>query len=540
MNDTRAALEAALPAELGSPAALSEYFDWLFARQPAGLNAEDDVILRDFLLDQRTRGVDRPTLQRTLAALKRLYTWAATTGRLSANPFDDFNFDRPWLSRDQIRRREQARGDPQQRELSRLRALNRLAEALHRAPDVPTTLASALAAVTEVMGLTTGWAFLLAGQAAPHAGLPARQPHDFALAAACGLPPGLEQQGCYYLTRPPDCHCQSLLREGRMARAVNVVECTRLQDATTNTRGLLFHATVPLIIQGRPIGLLNYATDEWQFLTGPDLQLLSAVGAHVSLALERARLYEQAEAQRARFERELTLAREVQATLLPDSLPNLPGFALAADWRAAHEVAGDFYDILPLPNDRWGLVIADVADKGAPAALYMAVAHSRLRAAAEHAASPAALLLEVNEVLYRQASTGMFVTLFYAVLEPATRTLTFCNAGHNPPLLRRADGTVTALPRGGTPLGVLAAPRLVDRSRVMEAGEALVAYTDGVTEALSPSGEEFGTGRLSVCLAAAPPDPAGLLQAVTTALAAFIDGAPQPDDITIVIVGCSS
>jgi serine phosphatase RsbU (regulator of sigma subunit) len=132
----------------------------------------------------------------------------------------------------------------------------------------------------------------------------------------------------------------------------------------------------------------------------------------------------------------------------------------------------------------------------------------------------------------------MFVTLFYAVLDPATRSLTYCNAGHNPPLLRRADGQVEALPRGGTALGALPDPLLKDQALSLRPGEALVAYTDGVTEAANAAGEEFGVARLCRCLEAAAPAPGRLVGAVMSELETFLAGAPLGDDVTLVVVGC--
>ncbi len=536
LRDFAAAVPADQPALVADVAA---YLEWLAPqREPLQLLLDsDDVELRHYLLHLRAQGENRSTLSRIQAALKRFYGWAAATRRIDDDPLSSFNFDRPFLSRQQIRRRQDTLGDdPQQREIGRLRALTRLAETLHRAPDVQTTLDVALATLVDIMGLRTAWAFVLTDAGL----LPAAfAPHDFALAGACGLPPGLRQGDCAALREPADCHCQFLLRAGRLRRAVNVVECTRLQDsaeADGDNQGLLFHATVPLSIQGRPVGLLNFATEEWQFLTAADLQLLSAVGAHVSLALERAQLYDLAQGQRSRLEAELAMAGEVQAGLLPAELPAIPGFTLAADWRAAREMAGDFYDVLPLPGGRWGLIIADVSDKGVAAALYMAVVHGLVHAQAEAGAGPGALLGGVNRALARQFTSGMFVTVFYAVLDPAQARLTYANGGHNPPLLRHPDGRVEALRRGGMALGVFDGIVYDEHSLTLEPGAALVAYTDGVTEALDTRYEDYGTRGLIRAVSGAPLRAADLLAYVCADLAAFTSTAPQPDDITLLVL----
>ena len=520
--------------------AVRAYCEWQAGRRE-GLflpQASDDVALRTYFLHLRTAGHDRRAVRAATRALKQFYAWAQTAGLIPASPFDEYDLERPLLSRDQIRRRQAAHaGD----ELARLRALNHLAAQLNRAVEVQTLLDAALAALVDVMGLRTAWAFLQTegGLSAFIAGGP--PPHDFAVAAACGLPPGLEQAGRHFLRRPPDCHCQKLLRRGDLRRAVNVVECTRLDEAAeaqADTQGLLFHASVPLQIDGRMLGILNVATEEWQFLTAGDLQLLTAVGAQVSIALERARLYEVMRAQQAQLARELAMAREVQASLLPRPLPALPGFSLAADWRAAREVAGDFYDVFALPGDRWGLVIADVSDKGAPAALYMAMVRSLLRAQAAPAGGPAAALAALNQALRAQCSADMFVSVFYAELEPAARRLAWANAGHNPPLLRRATGAVAALPRGGRVLGV--SPEAVTRAGVLDLapGEALVLYTDGVTEAEDAARALFGQARLETAVANAPADAAGLLARVLAEVSAFTGAAPQSDDLTLLVLCC--
>ena len=520
-----------------------DYVEWQGGRRAGEFvpSADDDVDLRTYLLHLQTTDaeVDRSALQKKVSSLQRFYEWAQTQALIDSTPFARFNFDRPFLSQEQIRRRQDALvADPREREIARLRALNQIAGHLNHSADVQTALDGTLETLVELMDLPTAWVSLSVEPSSS-------APHGFVLASTCGLPPGLEQDNCKYLRRPPTCHCQRLLRSGKLQHAVNVVECTRLRDlarAGGDTGQLLFHATVPLISQGRPLGLLNVATSEWQFLSAADLQLLSAVGAQVAIAIERARLYELAQAQRARLERELEMARVVQAGLMPDRLPSIPGFGLAADWRSAREVAGDFYDIFPLAEGRWGIVIADVSDKGAPAALYMAMVRSLIRAAAERASSPAATLMQVNRALDAQSSAEMFVTVFYAILDPATRTLTYANAGHNPPLVRRAaaPGRIEQLPLGGRFIGMLGEVSLADGTLSLAPDDALVAYTDGLTDAENSERQDYGLARLVAAIAAAPTTAPALLARVLADLAAFTGNAPQPDDITLFVVTCEA
>ena len=370
-------------------------------------------------------------------------------------------------------------------------------------------------------------------------------PHGFVLGAAIGLPPALEQNDRQFLRQPPACHCQSLLRAGHLTRAVNVVECTRLQNAASadgDTEGLLFHATVPIISGGRSLGILNVATEDWQLFTASDLHLLSAIGGQIAIALERARLYDLSQAQRAYLERELEMARAVQASLFPDHLPEIPGFGLAAYWSSAHEVAGDFYNIFPLPNGRWGLVIADVADKGAGAAMYMAIAYTMIRAKAEQKPSPAEALTQVNQALISISSAETFVTVLYAILDPAARTFTYANAGHNPPIVRRASkrGQPEELPFGGLILGMFDEVNLVDQVIRLAPGDAVVLYTDGMTEAENSQGDEYGVARLVTAIASGPAGASGLQAHVLADHTAFASSERQADDLTLFVVTCES
>jgi sigma-B regulation protein RsbU (phosphoserine phosphatase) len=321
---------------------------------------------------------------------------------------------------------------------------------------------------------------------------------------------------------------------------VNVVECTRIQDsaeADGDNRGLLFHASAPIILRDRALGIINVATDEWQLLNAADLQFLTAVGAQVTGALERAQLYDELDAQRLRLEREMELAREVQASLLPRHLPEILGFSFAAEWRAAREMAGDFYDAFALPDGRYALVVADVSDKGAPAALYMAMTRSLIRASAGPHASPAAMLREVNRRVTAHASSGMFVTVFCAVLDPRTRVLTYANAGHNPPLLRRTTGTIETLAPTGPLIGVFDELKLGEGARTLAPGDTLIAYTDGATDALNSRQEEFGIQRLRAACAAAPASEAARqLAHILEHLAEFTGDTPAFDDLTLLIV----
>jgi len=521
---------------------LRDFDDWETQRQGRTFTPDtiDDVAIRSYLLHLRLSGTSRSGLYRTIASLKRFYDWAQHNHLIAQSPFDSFDFDRPLLSREQIKRRKEARfANPADREIAHLRALNHLAEQLNRSVDIRTLLATIVETLVRAMGLKTAWAFLWT-----EAGLfttisAIDPPHDFALAACCGLPPGLEQNNRGCLCQPPDCHCQRLLRNGQLVRAVNIVECTRLRYAarhTGDTQGLLFHATVPLISENRPVGLINIATEQWEFLTSADLQFLSAAGSQVAIALERARWYDLAESQRIRLEQELEMARAVQKSLLPTQTPSIPGFALVADWRPARQVAGDFYDFFSLPDGRWGMVLADVSGKGAPAALYMAMTRSLIRSEATRHTTPSAVLTEVNRRLLIESSNEMFVTVFYAVLDPVLRSLSYASAGHDPPFLRRASGEVERLAQGGLIMGIFEKLTLTDETLHLETGDTLVAYTDGLTDTVNDQHECYDQSRLVEAIYGGPDAAPDLLAHILSDLEAFAGPVPQPDDITLLIL----
>ena len=516
------------------------YVSW---RSDRGLGSDptrdDDVDIRTFLAQLRIQGIDAQSLQHVTRALEAFYTWAKKSDFIESNPFEEYNFDRPYLSRDQIRRRKSALDpDHDAHELAHLRGLNQLAEALNRAVDVQSALDATLHTLVETIDLQTAWAFIHCSSGLLPAGVADDAPHNFTLAASCGLPPGLAREDRYFLRKPPTCHCQSLLQVGHLQRAINIVECSRLQssaEADGDNQGLMFHASAPILARNRVMGMINVATKDWQFLSGADLAFLSSAGALVAVALERAHLFDLAEAQRRRLAHELDMARTVQASLLPQRLPDIPGFQLAATWRSAHQVAGDFYDLFELPDQRWAVVVGDVTDKGAPAALYMAVVRSLVRGAGPAAADPARLLEAVNRELQQYASTGMFVTACCVFIDSAASTLTYANAGHNPPYLAHATGPLETLPPTGPLLGVMQEVKLSTRTLTMASGDRLVIYTDGLTDAIGTSGRPFDLPKaIGACMQA--PNTEAFLGYIMTRLEDFKANAPQDDDITVVVL----
>lgn len=269
------------------------------------------------------------------------------------------------------------------------------------------------------------------------------------------------------------------------------------------------------------------------------LPLVTALAHQLAAALENARLYQVALA-RERLEREMVLARDIQTSFLPADVPRVEGWAFVASLEPARHVAGDFYDFIPLPGSRWGVLIADVAGKGMPAALYMALARTSMRAhAPDHPDDPAACLQAVNDQILTDTQADSFVTIFYGILDPATGEMVFTNAGHNPPYLcRRDDSAPQALRTVGIALGVIPDIRLVDAHARFAPGDYLVLYTDGVTEAQDQDFNQFGEERLLAEITHPNGDSvAAVHHRIRAAMEEFVGDASQFDDLTLVLLG---
>jgi serine phosphatase RsbU (regulator of sigma subunit) len=241
--------------------------------------------------------------------------------------------------------------------------------------------------------------------------------------------------------------------------------------------------------------------------------------------------------ERERLERELELAHQLQESILPHEFPDVPGFACAARSQPARQVGGDFYDVIPLDGQRVGLVIADVSDKGMPAALYMGLTRSLIRAESTHSDSPREILLSVHRLLMEITEATMFVTIFQGVLDPARGSFRYARAGHDRPLHLRPGSECGFLEGAGMALGAIDPVRLQEVEVEVRSGDLLVLYTDGITDAISPSGERFGVERLveMVC-AAGEASAEDLHEQIFTRVNAFQAGTEQYDDMALVVV----
>ncbi|MDD4137873.1 MAG: SpoIIE family protein phosphatase [Methanoregula sp.] len=243
-------------------------------------------------------------------------------------------------------------------------------------------------------------------------------------------------------------------------------------------------------------------------------------------------------AEKERFAKELEIAKGIQQSFLPDSAPEIAGIELVAKNIPALEVGGDFYDFIPVAKDRWGLVIADVSGKGVPAALFMALSRTLIRASTLVDADPAQSIGHANRMIYEDSKTNMFVTLFYAVLDSRAMTLNYVNAGHNPPLLLQ-DGAsaVRLLKAEGIALGVIDNVDLQSVKVNLKPGDVLVLYTDGVTEAINNKEEEFGEERLFRVISENRHRPAQeIMDQILAEITAFAGDQPQFDDITLMVL----
>jgi sigma-B regulation protein RsbU (phosphoserine phosphatase) len=305
--------------------------------------------------------------------------------------------------------------------------------------------------------------------------------------------------------------------------------------------GLCSILCVPLKIKGRVSGVI-YVDNRMQvgIFTQAELELLSAIASSAAIAIENARLYQVA-VDKGRLERELQVAHEVQASFLPQETPQVPGWEFVARWRPAREVAGDYYDFILGSEGQLGLVIADVAGKGMPAALFMVLTRSIVRASLARASSPADGIAHVNQLICADSATGMFVTLFYALLDPVTGEFTYVNAGHNPPLLcKKGDrDPLTRLTRTGMALGIIEDAPFEQRTVALHPGDFILFYTDGVTDAIDAQEREFGMQRLQrVILDHRHASASGMVAGLEQAIDDFVGPTVPFDDIAIVVIRC--
>ncbi|MGB9233832.1 MAG: GAF domain-containing SpoIIE family protein phosphatase [Terriglobales bacterium] len=295
---------------------------------------------------------------------------------------------------------------------------------------------------------------------------------------------------------------------------------------------------LPLEVDNELVGVFSASHRELDAFCPAQLRLLQGLCSHVAVAVQNARRFHDEHKRREQMTREAEEARTIQQALLPRSSPLIPGFRISGLSVPAGAVGGDWYDFIPLPNGRWGLVLADVSGKGTAAALLMSATRGMLRSLARTASGPGEVLTRLNKLLLEDFPDGRFVTMVYAELDPQRRTLRLASAGHLPPLLVQASeplGYRWIQTEHGLPLGV-SASKFSETEIELSPNSLVALYSDGITEADLESGEEYGSHRLLAQLQLPEVTPESLISDVRS----FVNGAGLRDDATVILVGTPS
>ncbi len=294
----------------------------------------------------------------------------------------------------------------------------------------------------------------------------------------------------------------------------------------------------PLSLEGRTIGVFNIESDLEDAYHEGHLAIVSGFAAQAAVAVQRAQLARE-RMERRRLEKELAIAREIQLSFLPKKSPEIPGFELAGTALPHAEVGGDYYDFIHVSQNRVGLAIADVSGKGIPAALIMAGFRMSLLAEIRNEFAIRAVMRKVNSLLNESTERHKFVTAFYGVLDYRNRVLIFSNAGHNPPILLRKDGSVEYLMEGGVALGVLPDAFYEERPIAIRPGDVLLLYTDGVSEAESEAdpSDQFGRERIEATMRRlATRSAQDIVDGIVEDVRTFAGERGQTDDLTLMVV----
>lgn len=287
---------------------------------------------------------------------------------------------------------------------------------------------------------------------------------------------------------------------------------------------------IPLQVDGNFVGVFSASHHDLDAFCPEQIRLMQGFCGHIAVALQNACRFADEQHLRAAMNREAEEARAIQEALLPRSSPLIPGFRVTGLSVPAGAVGGDWYDFIPLPNGRWGLVLADVSGKGTAAALLMSATRGMLRSLAQMGSGPGEVLTKLNQMLIDDFPSGRFVTMVYGELDPATHTFRLANAGHLPALLTGPSGHRWINTDDGLPLGITVG-HFSEISVPMEKGSQIVLYSDGITEAALDSGEEYGRERLRTHVSTPNARPEGLINDVRR----FVNGSGLRDDATAVI-----
>ncbi len=428
--------------------------------------------------------------------------------------------------------------DGQQPSSDRLALLYQLSQAFNSSLDLDEVLNRVMDEVIAATHAERGFVMLVEDAASPDQSGSLRKKFDFKVAR------GLDQK----TIEDPQFQISRSIVERVAVEGQPVLTSDAQNDARFNIRqsvmflGLRAILCVPLTLKDRLLGVI-YVDNRMQvgIFTQADLDLLRAIASSAAIAIENARLYQVA-VEKGRMERELQMARKVQASLLPQECPVIPGWAFSARWKPAREVGGDYYDFIPARLGKLGLVIADVTDKGMPAALFMASTRSIIRASLPLSPNPAEVITQANRLVCAQSENGLFVTLFFGLLDPVSGEFTYVNAGHNPPLVFQHSEPaciedLKLLGSTGLQLGMDEDSEYHQESLVLQHGDFVLLYTDGVTDALDAEKNDFGMQRLQeVVFSCCTATPDELVDALQKSLDDFTGGTAPYDDMTILVI----
>ncbi len=288
---------------------------------------------------------------------------------------------------------------------------------------------------------------------------------------------------------------------------------------------------IPLKSHGRLIGVFNAQHNEFNAFSPDRIRLFESLAGHIATAIENARMFDRERTEKERMKRDLSEAQRIQVGLFPQHSPTLPGFSVRGLCLPCQEVGGDWYDYIPLPDGRLAVVLGDVSGKGMGAALLMSSTRTILRLVAEGGLPPGDVLSRVNRILLKDFPRAKFVTMLYALLDPQRRTIVFANAGHLYPLLVDSSGAHFLNTDAGMPLGIQEGS-FSERAVAMAPGVRLVFYSDGVTESMNASLQQYGDTRLRDHLI----NPAASVQSLLDDVRSFAAGQSASDDVTVVMI----
>jgi len=325
----------------------------------------------------------------------------------------------------------------------------------------------------------------------------------------------------------------SVALSGKPMISADVREDPVYINARNSTRSEM---VAPIISNDEVIGVFDLESDQFNAYSEDDLEVLMMLASQVAIIIEKVMLHEQL-IEKKRLEGQLEVARQVQLELLPPRDPQLAGYDISAYNFPTEEVSGDYYDWVRIYEDQIGVVIADVSGKGVPAAILMAFLRASLRSATHIGYATHISMAKVNFLLWESIESNLFVTAFYGILDAQKGTLSYSNAGHNPPLLVNAAGTSRFIDKGEQPLGMFRETRYHEYYLEFEPGDVLVLYTDGATEANSPSGEEFGRERLAQAVKRNYERPAReLIASLQLEILEWTNNVGSNDDVTFFVI----